>query len=132
MHIMLVLSPVGDQFRTRIRTYPNIINCTTLNWMKQWPEEALSAVARKFINELYIEKAATKTHLATFCIHMHTSTIQLNDKFFQKEGRQIYITPSSYLELMKLFQSYLQIQQNKLKDNLNVYATGVAKLVTTQ
>lgn len=45
LHVVLALSPVGDQFRNRIRIYPNLVNCTTIDWYKSWPEEALMTVA---------------------------------------------------------------------------------------
>ena len=34
LHVVLALSPVGDQLRNRLRIYPNIVNCTTVDWFK--------------------------------------------------------------------------------------------------
>lgn len=30
LHVVLVMSPIGDSLRNRIRMFPNIINCTTI------------------------------------------------------------------------------------------------------
>ena len=41
LHLVLCMSPVGEGFRRRIRTFPGLVNCTTLDWFLPWPEEAL-------------------------------------------------------------------------------------------
>ena len=48
-HIILCMSPVGDQLRIRCRKFPSLVNCCTLDWFDNWPEEALLSVSRKFI-----------------------------------------------------------------------------------
>lgn len=45
LHIVLTFSPVGSQFRERCRLFPSIINCCTIDWYNEWPEEALYSVA---------------------------------------------------------------------------------------
>ena len=32
MHIVLAFSPIGDAFRERLRKFPALINCCTINW----------------------------------------------------------------------------------------------------
>lgn len=32
MHIVLSFSPVGDAFRERLRRFPSLVNCTTIDW----------------------------------------------------------------------------------------------------
>ena len=49
MHIVLAMSPLGDEYRTRIRQFPSLINNTTISWFFPWPEDALSSVARKLM-----------------------------------------------------------------------------------
>jgi dynein heavy chain len=41
LHLVLCMSPVGEGFRRRIRTFPGLVNCTTIDWFLPWPEEAL-------------------------------------------------------------------------------------------
>jgi len=40
------MSPVGEGFRRRIRTFPGLVNCTTIDWFLPWPEEALRSTAK--------------------------------------------------------------------------------------
>ena len=44
-HIFLCMSPVGDQLRVRCRKFPSLVNCCTLDWFDNWPQEALLSVA---------------------------------------------------------------------------------------
>jgi len=32
LHIVLAMSPVGDAFRIRLRMFPSLINCCTIDW----------------------------------------------------------------------------------------------------
>lgn len=34
LHIMLCMSPVGDAFRDRLRQYPSLVNCCTIDWFQ--------------------------------------------------------------------------------------------------
>lgn len=45
LHIVLTMSPVGESFRNRCRQFPSLINCCTIDWYTQWPEEALLSVS---------------------------------------------------------------------------------------
>lgn len=46
-------------FRNRLRQYPSLINCTTIDWFLEWPKEALLEVGLKYLTE--IDFAATIT-----------------------------------------------------------------------
>lgn len=52
LHIVLCMSPIGDSFRNRLRQYPSLVNCTTIDWFFEWPKEALLEVANKFIKDV--------------------------------------------------------------------------------
>ena len=32
LHMVLCLSPIGDAFRTRLRMFPSLVNCCTIDW----------------------------------------------------------------------------------------------------
>lgn len=52
LHVVLVMSPIGDTLRNRIRMFPNLVNCTTIIQYTQWPEQGLEAVAYKRLQEM--------------------------------------------------------------------------------
>jgi len=52
LHIGLCFSPVGEAFRVRGRSFPGLINSTSIDWFHEWPEDALVGVAKKFLKEI--------------------------------------------------------------------------------
>jgi dynein heavy chain len=51
----LCFSPIGVALRNRIRDFPSIVNCTTIDWFSAWPPDALEAVAQKFLSEVEMD-----------------------------------------------------------------------------
>lgn len=37
LHMVICMSPVGEDFRRRLRTFPSLVNCTTIDWFLPWP-----------------------------------------------------------------------------------------------
>ncbi|KAH0630137.1 hypothetical protein JD844_012805 [Phrynosoma platyrhinos] len=52
LHVVVAFSPIGDAFRNRLRQFPSLINCCTIDWFQPWPEDALERVAIKFLEKL--------------------------------------------------------------------------------
>ena len=52
----------------------------------------------------------------------------LSEKFFEETERRVYVTPSSYLELLGLFKSLLTKKQEEIIDNKDRYIKGLHKL----
>jgi len=53
--MVIAMSPLGDIFRTWLRMFPSLVNCCTLDWFTEWPEEALVEVAKGFLAENDLE-----------------------------------------------------------------------------
>jgi dynein heavy chain, axonemal len=45
LHLVLIFSPTGDAFRKRLRMFPALVNCCTIDWFSEWPADGLRAVA---------------------------------------------------------------------------------------
>jgi dynein heavy chain, axonemal len=45
LHLVLIFSPVGEAFRKRLRMFPALMNCCTIDWFSEWPADGLRAVA---------------------------------------------------------------------------------------
>jgi dynein heavy chain len=41
LKVVLCFSPVGTTLRVRARKFPAIVNCTSIDWFHEWPDEAL-------------------------------------------------------------------------------------------
>jgi dynein heavy chain len=45
VHIILAMSPIGDDFKRRLRMFPSLVNCCAIDYFLPWPKEALQSVA---------------------------------------------------------------------------------------
>jgi dynein heavy chain, axonemal len=52
MHFIICMSPIGENFRNRLRMFPSLINCCQMSWFNEWPKEALLSVSLKFIEKI--------------------------------------------------------------------------------
>lgn len=55
MFVSIAMSPIGEGFRNRLRMFPSLINCCTIDWFQAWPKDALEMVANKFLEDLDLE-----------------------------------------------------------------------------
>jgi dynein heavy chain len=56
--MIICMQPVGEAFRRRLRNFPSLVNCTTIDWFQSWPGEALTSTASSFFNEHFWEKTS--------------------------------------------------------------------------
>ena len=108
LHVCLCCSPVGPDFSTRCQRFPALVNCTVIDWFQPWPEQALYSVGCKFLEAIEdLGGDAVRAQLQTFMPELAGSTNAMATTFKQMEGRFVYTTPKSYLELLKLYSELL-------------------------
>jgi len=100
LHVILTMSPIGDAFRNRLRMFPSLINCCTIDWYTLWPEDALEKVARMSLKDLDIGEIL-REKCVQICKEFHTSVSITSEDFYETYGRRYYITPTSFLQLIK-------------------------------
>lgn len=137
LHIVLCMSPIGDTLRVRMRMFPSLVTCTTINWVDPWPEDALLSVSRSKFKELILEDVprdqaiVIRESLANICVATQLSVQSYAEEFFEVLSRKIYITPKSYLDMMSLYFSYLEEKRRELTENRRRYNKGVRMLAQT-
>ncbi|KAG9269584.1 dynein heavy chain 12, axonemal [Astyanax mexicanus] len=127
LHVVVAFSPIGDAFRNRLRQFPSLINCCTINWFQPWPEEALERVANKFLETLEMSDHE-RQEVMLICKTFHTSAIHLSEKFLSELGRHNYVTPTSYLELIAAFRLLLTNKRDTVMNAKKRYTNGLDKL----
>ena len=55
IHVVVCMSPFGEAFRNRLRMFPALVNCTTIDWFSEWPAEALHSVAEYYVADPTLE-----------------------------------------------------------------------------
>ena len=134
LHIVLAMSPIGAAFRERCRMFPSLINYCTIDWFNAWPEEALYSVAQRFLADKAADLGFAE-HLDSCCqmaMLLHSNVEKETVRFYRECGRRNYTTPTSYLELIKLYLDMLGKQREVIQTNESRYRGGLQKLKETE
>ncbi|XP_075385072.1 dynein axonemal heavy chain 7 [Tenrec ecaudatus] len=127
LHVVLAMSPIGDAFRVRLRKFPALVNCCTIDWFQSWPEDALQAVASRFLEDIEMSEK-TRDGCIDMCKSFHTSTVNLSKSFYIELQRYNYVTPTSYLELISTFKLLLEKKRSEVMKMKKRYEVGLDKL----
>ncbi|XP_038214645.1 dynein heavy chain 2, axonemal [Zerene cesonia] len=149
MHIVLCFSPIGDEFRNRIRQYPALINATTTNWFLEWPREALLEVAYKFLDGVELLASITgprvrrkeslvesredilRASVASIMSLIHSSVGRYSVRMWQEMRRTNYVTPTNYLELVSGYKEMLKAKRIEVALQANKLRNGLGKVEET-
>jgi dynein heavy chain len=131
IHVVLAFSPVGDSFRNRLRMFPSLVNCCTIDWFHEWPSEALYSVAKQQIAAQAVELPDLEGSLCMFQT-IHQSVENQAVQFLKKTQRHVYITPTSYLELLSSFVSILAMKRKQVGTAQHRYQVGLTKIIDSE
>ncbi|XP_012866608.1 PREDICTED: dynein heavy chain 3, axonemal [Dipodomys ordii] len=121
------MSPIGDAFRNRLRMFPSLINCCTIDWFQSWPTDALELVANKFLEDVGLDDSI-RTEVVSMCKYFQESVKKLSVDYYNTLRRHNYVTPTSYLELILTFKTLLNSKRQEVDMMRNRYLTGLQKL----
>ncbi|XP_055637886.1 dynein axonemal heavy chain 3 isoform X3 [Toxorhynchites rutilus septentrionalis] len=156
LHIALAFSPIGDSFKKRVRIYPSLINCCTIDWFTAWPDDALQKVAENFIRSMDLEKDGTQSsdpsiislkkeeeeqekqktrkltrlekRLVELVMIFNRGVVENSSRFFLEQGRINYVTPTSYLEMLRSFNGLYRKKYSEIISQRDRYTVGLEKL----
>ncbi|KAK7819786.1 hypothetical protein U0070_012392 [Myodes glareolus] len=133
IHMVLCMSPIGEIFRARLRQFPSLVNCCTIDWFSEWPAEALESVATRFLNEIPELESSLEViqGLIQVCVYIHQSVAKKCIEYLAELARHNYVTPKSYLELLNIFSILIGQKKMELKTAKNRMKSGLDKLLRT-
>jgi dynein heavy chain len=91
----------------------------------------LLSVARKFLEEVEMASEEERNAIINFLPFSFATVGDFSAVVYAAERRNIYTTPKSFLELIKLFKSMLAIKRKTLEEDRDKYDRGVIKLQET-
>lgn len=128
LHIILSFSPIGDALRTRVRLYPSLVNCCTIDWYDSWPEEALQMIAKMSLVNVNVPSEEIKLAIMDTCQYFHTTAAATTRGFCQMASRHIYQTNASFIELIRSFQTLIDKKQQETYQAKMRYIGGLDTL----
>lgn len=130
LHVCLCFSPVGDKFRNRALKFPGLISGCTMDWFSRWPNEALRAVAEKFVGEIdIVASEQVKKDIVHHMAFVHDLVTDACNSYFLQFRRRTHVTPKSYLSFLGSYKTYYNNKRSEvgiLSDRMNM---GLSKLV---
>lgn len=79
VHIVLAMSPIGEDFKRRLRMFPSLVNCCAIDWFLPWPKQALETVAEYFLKD--VSDLPMREGIVSICVDMQLRTTQLALKY---------------------------------------------------
>ncbi|KAI8896128.1 dynein heavy chain and region D6 of dynein motor-domain-containing protein [Globomyces pollinis-pini] len=130
LHMIICMSPIGDAFRNRLRMFPSLVNCCTIDWFSTWPEDALRSVAANSVSDISdLGTEEVIDGIVHLCVYMHESVREKCLQYKSELNRNNYVTPKSYLELLNLYKKVLDKKRTELLALRKRTATGLEKLL---
>eukprot|EP00756_Hemistasia_phaeocysticola_P021124 Hpha_TRINITY_DN15757_c2_g7::TRINITY_DN15757_c2_g7_i2::g.37596::m.37596/K10408/DNAH; dynein heavy chain, axonemal len=152
LHIVLAMSPSGDQLRVRCRNFPGLVNNTVIDWFTKWPKEALTAVSARFINDWETKRAeakakaalkeagsernqvddkfqeAEKMFIVDHMVHAHVLCDNEATRFKETMKRMHFVTPKNFLDFIRTYTDLLDTNRYRLDESRSKLRVGLDKL----
>jgi len=131
LHVILCFSPIGDPIKIRTRRFPALVNCVVIDWFQPWPEEALTSVSKRFLDDVDLGEPEAKLAIMNFMPYSFLAVNKVSEAYEAQERRYNYTTPKSFLELIALYKAMLFERRAKIFSNIKKLSDGVLKLEST-
>lgn len=129
LHVCLCFSPVGAKFSRRAQQFPGLINGCTIDWFLSWPEEALTSVSGKFIDEFPMAcPDSVKDSLKAMMGQVHVNVTAACQEYFDKFRRHVYVTPKSYLSFIAGYKSLYEKKLVYVRELATSINSGLSKM----
>jgi dynein heavy chain len=132
LHCCLCFSPVGLGLRTRARRFPALASCTVIDWFQPWPEQALASVGNKLLSDIDLGEAGVVRAVQYFMPTVFVAVNKMCKTFLHAEGKYVYTTPKSYLEMLYLFEKMLASKRASTDEAIFRLKNGVEKLIKAE
>ena len=127
-HMIVAMSPLGEIFRSRLRSFPSLVTCSTLDWFSEWPEEALLGVGKGQILQRDIDLGEDLDNCVEIFKCIHQSVESISVEFKESLNRINWVTPTSYLEQLSMYVTILKDKRIKNESASARLITGLQVL----
>ena len=157
LHVVFTMNPSSSDFENRCTTSPALFNRCVVDWFGTWSMDALAQVAHEFTcridtgytqydapelnapETLLLVKEVIKSETITLnealvaaLVTMHHSAKTTVIRHGKTSGRQHYLSPRDFLDLIHKFTTTEEEKRTALEDQQTHVRTGLQKLLETQ
>ncbi|NXF04124.1 DYH10 protein, partial [Smithornis capensis] len=128
LHIVLGMSPVGEDLRTWCRNFPGLVNNTGIDWFLPWPSQALFAVAQSSVGKNKRIPPESCQSVIEHMVMVHESVGDFSKKFLEKLRRSNHVTPKNYLDFINTYSKLLEEKNEFILEQCKRLDGGLVKL----
>ena len=151
LHIVFTMNPASPDFHNRAATSPALYNRCVLDWFGEWSDQALFQVGSEFTKRVDLDNInyippnyfpetsftlpqpiTQRTAVVTSLTYVHNTISEANIRLARTQGRQNYVTPRHYLDLISQFVNLLNEKREELEEQQLHLNIGLQKLRDTQ
>jgi len=128
LHLVLAMSPNGDNLRTRCRNFPGMVNNTTIDWFTPWPVEALISVAERFLASEELPEDMRPKIVEHFK-NVHEIVRDKSAEYLSSARRYNYVSPKNYLDFIQNYKTSLGDKRTQNTEMTQRLDGGLSKLI---
>ncbi|KAG5504460.1 hypothetical protein JKF63_04912 [Porcisia hertigi] len=135
LHLVIAMSPAHKLFRVRLRQFPALVSCTSIDWYYTWPNEALKEVGLRYLRDSRdsdLESDELLETISDLFVFLHDTTNQRAEQMRAQIHRHTYVTPSSFIDLVRGFRTMLNNKRIDIVEQRDKLANGMSKLEETK
>lgn len=132
IHLCVAMSPLGEAFRNRLRNFPSLVNCCTIDWFTNWPAEALQSVGLSILKTSDLGLGSNELSAVEMFKQIHMSVEKSSVSYYDTLRRRNYVTPTSYLELLSSFGKLIGMKRAEISTKKDRLQIGLDKLSETR
>jgi dynein heavy chain len=132
IHLCVCMSPLGEVFRNRLRNFPSLVNCCTIDWFTAWPADALQSVGLSVLRKADLGLGEFEENTVEMFKQIHLTVSEASDSFYEILRRRNYVTPTSYLELLSSFGKLITMKRTETATKKDRLQIGLDKLSETR
>lgn len=152
LHVVLTMNgPVDSVFQARMRSFPALVDCCTIDYHRAWPDEALLEVSSRTLADAAAiaaaapppandpttttstststtavpegadEAAFTVGTLSRMCVAVHRDVEAAAARFWAELRRRVHVTPQNCLDFMALYCKLLH-ERRYARAHVRMYA----------
>ena len=132
LHVVMCFSPVGDVLRTRLRVFPALANCCSIDHFGSWPAEGLVSLGKHFLEQVPDIPPNIREKVVNSMVQIHTTTREAATAYQVSTGHALHVTPTAFLEILASFKSLFEIKTAQAANLQRRYTVGIEQLKTTE
>ena len=130
--------------KRKLKHYQSIMNCSTIMWMDNWPEEGYRQVGTRCLaldegddeealdSLLESEKITQPDEVVKQALRMHADMGRAIKKYAEETGHLLFLTPCTFVNLLQTFKEIFRKRAQHYSAMQKKFETGLSKLDETE